>query len=256
MRNYYRNGPEHRAGADVSFADIRQVFGFYSIRIGRWVTATEQQQAANLFFDALCDLQDILHVPAPVISLRGTLALHYGIGGRPGASAHYLPNGRVLALAKRAGGGSLAHEWYHAFDHYIAGKLFLTPPPSDRFASRHWLTKAPLNSHPLNQYLHQVMRSVLLDESGQDMSEYMRRSARQDVVQGCHYFAQPEELVARAFEKVVQKQRLKNHFLVAGTLKSDMAQAGLYPDDAHCQQLENLWLAYFKGLGAVLQKNR
>ena len=82
MREYFRNGPEHRGGADVSFADIVQLFGFYSVRIGRWVTAAEQQRAANLFFDALCDLQQLLQVPNQVLSLRGTLALHYGIGGR------------------------------------------------------------------------------------------------------------------------------------------------------------------------------
>lgn len=255
MRDYYRNGPEHRAGADVSFQDIRTIFGFYSIRIGRWVTATEQQRAANLFFDALCDLQDILQVPAPVISLRGNLALHFGIGGRPGASAHYLPQGRVLALAKNAGGGSLAHEWYHAFDHYIASKMFAVAPPPEIFASRHWLTKAPLNSHPLNQYLHLVKRSILLNSSGDDMSDYMRRSARQDVTMGSHYFALPEELMARAFEKMIQRQPQKNHFLVAGTLKSDMAKAGLYPDDQHTEQLSILWLQYFKGLAQRLEKN-
>lgn len=54
--NFFRNGPNHRAGADVSFTDIVKLFGFRGIRIGRWVTAEEHQRAANLFFDALCDL--------------------------------------------------------------------------------------------------------------------------------------------------------------------------------------------------------
>ncbi len=111
-RPYFRNGPEHRAGADVSFADLVKIFGFQSIRIGRWVSASEQQIAANLFFDALCDLQLLLQVPNKVISLNETLALTFGIGGRPGSCAHYQPQGRILALAKNAGGGSLAHEWF------------------------------------------------------------------------------------------------------------------------------------------------
>lgn len=49
---YYRNGPSHRDGADVSFQDIVKIFGFRTITIGKWVTAAEQQIAANLFFDA------------------------------------------------------------------------------------------------------------------------------------------------------------------------------------------------------------
>lgn len=112
QRQFYRNGPPHRGGADVSFADLVTIFGFNSIHIGRWVTAAEQQLAANLFFDAFADLQQILQVPAEVMSLRGTLALTFGIGGQPGVCAFYQSQGRILALAKNAGAGSLAHEWF------------------------------------------------------------------------------------------------------------------------------------------------
>ena len=66
QRSYFRNGPNHRSGADVSFADIVKIFEFQQIKIGRWVTASEQQIAANLFFDAFCDLQLLLQVPAQV----------------------------------------------------------------------------------------------------------------------------------------------------------------------------------------------
>lgn len=126
-RQYFRNGPPHRAGADVSFSDLVKIFGFNSIHIGRWVTADEQQRAANLFFDALCDLQLLLQVPQQVISLNGSLALTYGIGGQPGVCAHYQPKGRLLALAKNAGGGSLAHEWYVPLITISPAKCFTRP---------------------------------------------------------------------------------------------------------------------------------
>ena len=48
-REFYRNGESHRGGADVTFQDILKLFGFRTIEIGRWVTPTEQQIAANLF---------------------------------------------------------------------------------------------------------------------------------------------------------------------------------------------------------------
>lgn len=73
LKAYYRKGDNHRGGADVSFGDIVKIFGFRSAEIGNWVTKEEQQIAANLFFDALCDLSDILNLPNEVISLKGTL---------------------------------------------------------------------------------------------------------------------------------------------------------------------------------------
>ena len=52
-RPYYRNGDNHRADSDVSFNDIRKVFGFRSIKVGKWVSAKEQQLAANLLTENL-----------------------------------------------------------------------------------------------------------------------------------------------------------------------------------------------------------
>jgi hypothetical protein len=74
-KTFYRNGPNHRSGADVTFGDIVKIFGFKTATVGAWVTKDEQQIAANLFFDALCDLMMILRVPEQVISLNGTLPL-------------------------------------------------------------------------------------------------------------------------------------------------------------------------------------
>jgi hypothetical protein len=107
---FYRNGPDHGAGEHIDFVHIRRRFDFCSIEIGRWVTRPERERAAGLFFDALCDLMLILQGPEPLISLRGTLSLQYGIGGRPGVSAHYNPATRCFSLAKNAGPGSIAHE--------------------------------------------------------------------------------------------------------------------------------------------------
>ena len=246
-------GPPHRAGADVSFADLVKIFGFNSIHIGRWVTAAEQQQAANLFFDAFADLQQLLQVPAEVISLRGTLALTFGIGGQPGVCAFYQPKGRILALAKNAGGGSLAHEWFHAFDHYICSKLFTHELPASAFASSSWLNNAAVSPHPLNQYLDQSFAALFLSVSGSEPNNYVKTSAAFDQSHGIYYYAKPEELAARAFEHMLQQQSLKNSFLVSGTLKSKAAKAGLYPDSALSALLAQYWLDYFSLLGRALR---
>ena len=256
QRQYYRNGPPHRGGADVSFADLVKIFGFNSIHIGRWVTPEEQQLAANLFFDAFCDLQQLLQVPGEVISLKGTLALTFGIGGQPGVCAHYQPQGRILALAKNAGGGSLAHEWYHAFDHYIAGKMFQLIDTRNQFSSNCWLQHKPLIPHYFNTLLSSVYQKLFLSDDGDTASDYFQLCRRLDEKTGRFYLARPEELAARAFEKALQSQTLKNSFLVSGTLKSEAAELGIYPDDNLTKVVSSIWLQYFSLLGQGLaQKN-
>jgi len=54
--------------------------------------------------------------------MNGRLAVAIGARGKgsagfgKAASAHYEPVERVINLTKMKGGGSLAHEWFHAFE--------------------------------------------------------------------------------------------------------------------------------------------
>lgn len=256
QRRYYRNGPSHRSGADVSFADLVKIFGFNSIHIGRWVSATEQQLAANLFFDAFCDLQQLLQVPTSVISLNGSLALTFGIGGQRGVCAHYQPQGRILALAKNAGGGSLAHEWFHAFDHYIAAKMYGENATRNQFASRCWLERKTIIPHYLNELLEKTFINLFLSTDCKALGDFFNHCRNFDASTKRLYYALPEEMAARAFEKVLQQQHLKNQFLVDGTDKSTAAQQGLYPDDALSAVLSQLWLQYFHLLGQRLSQQQ
>ncbi len=249
---YYRNGDSHRSGADVSFSDIVKVFGFRSAEIGNWVTKDEQQIAANLFFDALCDLSDILTVPNEVISLKGTLSISFGKGGRKHSQAHYNSSIRQLALAKNAGGGALAHEWFHAFDHYICDKLFMQSRPH-WFASEVWLNNlAEPSKHPLNDLLLTVFEKIFLDEDRVSPSYLMQKSIEIDKSLKAFYYARPQETAARAFERVIQEQAIKNEFLVKGTKKSKEAMLGLYPAGKDLNAIQHAITLYFSCLGKVL----
>ncbi|MGC8119583.1 CLCA_X family protein [Marinobacter sp. VGCF2001] len=252
-RSFYRAGPDHRAGAAVTFLDVRRRFEFRSVEIGRWVTEPEKQRSAGLFYDALCDLMTILGGTESLISLRSTLALQYGIGGRPGVSAHYTPATRSFALAKNAGPGSIAHEWFHAFDHYIADKLF-TGTPKGAFGSKLWLIRHDAVAHPLNSRLEDCYRAVLLDPTGSRPSELFRHSAKADKAAGVNYYSQPEELCARAFEAFVQDAPLKNAFLVSGTKETEEARLGLYPQGAQRDIINNAFRSYFHSLGRALRQ--
>ena len=89
----------------LPFVEVRRRFGFRSIEmaIGH---LCRTRPGGRAVYQALVDLMQTLRVPEAVISLRGQLGLQYGIGGRPGVAAHYIPATWQLALAKNAGAGS------------------------------------------------------------------------------------------------------------------------------------------------------
>lgn len=237
----------------MDFGDIRRRFDFRGIQVGRWVTREEMDRAAPLFYRALCDLMAILQGPETLISLRGTLALRYGVGGRPGVAAHYSPAERAFALAKNAGPGSIAHEWFHALDHYLAARAF-ADPPAGVFASALWLGGAEPRRHPLNDLLGQCFRAVLLDEGGAEPSDLVCASVAEDRARGTLYYSKPEELCARAFEAFVEDAPIPNGFLVKGTRQSAEARAGLYPRGTQRRRINAAFGSYFCRLGYALRE--
>jgi hypothetical protein len=270
-REFWRSGPDHRlllGGVIPDFLTIRQWFDFRGVEIGRWVTRAEQELAAGYFFDALSDLCQILAgrvlnvqeqrvLGQQLVSLRGSLGLQYGTGGRPGVAAHYSPLQRTFSLAKNAGPGSIAHEWFHAFDHYIAAKMFdkgwLAAEPE--FASRVWLHKRPqrpLIEHSLNHLLGECFRQIMLSPDGQQPSELFRASAVIDQHMQVSYYSKPEEMAARSFEAFVQDAAIRNAFLVKGTKQSDEARLGLYPQGQQRESVNAAFQAYFSALAQAL----
>lgn len=133
--NTLRKGVERRKG-DVKDTDFMDVFGFRGVEFGNWNNQVERQQLLNDAFDGLLDLADVLNIPPKAISLNGDLALAFGARGQglSSARAHYEPAKVVINLTKMNGAGSLAHEWWHAFDHYLARQ--------DGIASAEWVVDA------------------------------------------------------------------------------------------------------------------
>lgn len=252
-RDFYRNGPSHRDGADVSFGDIVKIFGFKTAKVGAWVSKEEQQLAANLFFDALCDLMTILEVNEQVISLRGTLSISFGSGGNKHSSAHYDSATKTLALAKNAGAGSLAHEYFHAFDNFVAQR-FLNGVTTKDFASSLWLQRKEVIEHPLNNLLELCYQHIFLQENSERPSNIFLKSVEADRALRTFYYAMPEEITARTFESFVQDQQLKNEFLVKGTKKSTEAKLGIYPTGAERETINFHFKNYFRMLGKAVER--
>ncbi len=254
---YHRSGPDYRFGEQVDFLDIKTTFGFYHVRVGRWVSKEESKLAANLIYDSLADLAFILNLPPSAIGLRETLSLAFGHGGRKGVQAHYDVNNRQLALAKNAGAGALAHEFWHAFDHYIADKVFVYSDTDNWFASDLWLKDQPMLEHPLNDRLDKLFKVSFLAENCSEPNDYVRNGIKFDKDLGSKYYSLPTELMARAFESSIESyQGIKNRYLVSGTKAPSARSCNIFPDDKHKDIIFQAIIDYFNPLGMALSSEK
>ena len=118
--NTKRTGVARRTG-DVEGKDFMEAFGFRGVEFGNWNNQIERQEVMNAAYDGLMDLAEVLNIPAKAIGLNGDLALAFGARGQglSSARAHYERSRAVINLTKMNGAGALAHEWFHALDHYL-----------------------------------------------------------------------------------------------------------------------------------------
>lgn len=118
--NRARSGPVRRDG-NVKGEDFKETFGLRAVEFGNWNNQDDRQSLMNDAWDGLLDLADVLGIPPKAIGLNGDLALAFGARGHglQGARAHYELDRAVINLTKEKGAGSLAHEWFHALDHYF-----------------------------------------------------------------------------------------------------------------------------------------
>ncbi|HUU53224.1 MAG TPA: LPD1 domain-containing protein, partial [Candidatus Bathyarchaeia archaeon] len=116
-----RTGKERRK-TDATPEMFMETFTPRGIEFGNWNNQDERQQVLNHAYDGLLDLAEVLNVPPKALMLNGDLAIAFGARGQglSGAKAHYEPGYGVINLTKMRGAGSLAHEWFHALDHYLA----------------------------------------------------------------------------------------------------------------------------------------
>lgn len=122
-----RKGKEHRpADKDVKPRDFQEAFNFRGGEFGKWQMNQDGQTSLNHAYDGLHDLAETIGLPPRAMSLNGKLAIAFGsrgTGGKHSAKAHYEPDKEVINLTKMKGAGSLAHEWFHALDHYMAQQV-------------------------------------------------------------------------------------------------------------------------------------
>lgn len=114
-----RENLPQRIDRDVTSEDFVRDLGFRGVEFGNWSAQDERQRILNMAYDGLMDLAEIMGVPPKAMSLNGTLGMAFGARGGGRFMAHYEPGKLVINMTKIRGGGSMAHEWAHAMDHYF-----------------------------------------------------------------------------------------------------------------------------------------
>ncbi len=114
-----RENLPQRVDRDVTADVLVKDFGFRGVEFGNWAAQDERQRILNMAYDGLRDLAEIMGVPPRAMSLNGSLGMAFGARGGGKFAAHYEPGKLVINMTKLQGGGSMAHEWAHALDHYL-----------------------------------------------------------------------------------------------------------------------------------------
>lgn len=160
---------ERKGGRQVdapSTMALKQHFGLRDVQSGNWVLRDPVSAKFHVEHTAaaFADLADLIGIPDEQVSFNGRLAIAFGARGKGNAgwggaaAAHYEPVHRVINMTKMSGGGSLAHEWFHAVDNLIKEAEGLGGSGVDD-----WLTENPsiLPAGPLRDAFQNLRRAMM-----------------------------------------------------------------------------------------------
>lgn len=202
-----RVGMDYRNGENVDNVKFMEAFGVSGVTYGNWVAGPERQAKLNATYDAFMDLANLLGIPPRVISLKGSLGVQFGASGHSRAKAHYRLDDVSINLTRLSGDGSLAHEWWHALDHYFQRML----GRSIEMSSNQLKVKS-VEKDAEGNYLVQHETPGMNEQAGDmfgrlvrtiERSDYKERSRR---MSSSGYWHSTIELTARAFQSYVVKK--------------------------------------------------
>lgn len=251
LKHIVRDGENYRQGRNVRGEDYLKEFQFRGGEFGNYMNELDRQQSLNFGYDALLDLSRALHIEPKDISLDGKLSIAFGARGHGNALAHYEPLRTVINLTKMNGAGSLAHEWGHALDDYIATKIGVS--------NNTFMATSSYYSKEVREKLPSLYKLVETMKYGKDFQKKPRktnyyRNALE--IDGKHskqahgYWASEVEMFARAFACYVHdKLDYKSDYLCghayAGQISEDITT---YPRGEEMKDISACFDDLFKEL--------
>ena len=141
-----------------STQELKELFNLRDVQSGNWVLKDPESAKWHVdrMTEAFADLCDVTGIPDNLVSLNGRLAVAIGArgtGGEGAAKAHYEPIQRVINITKMKGGGSLGHEWFHAFDNMIMEAMGGTEGQTSSFMTNKYAHLTPTQKKLLQDYL-------------------------------------------------------------------------------------------------------
>ncbi len=107
---------------DIAVNEVTDKFGYRNVVFGNYVKNDERKENLRHFLGAMLDLHEIINLDVKEINKLGGLDINFGstgCGAFSGAMACYFPQLKAINLTKKAGDGSLAHEWSHYLDNVL-----------------------------------------------------------------------------------------------------------------------------------------
>lgn len=220
--NRPRVGNDYRQGRDMSPEAFAEVFPFRGVEFGNWVNQIERAACLNEAADALQDLAAIIGIRPEAVALGGSLAWAFGSRGVGRALAHYETGRRVVNLTKKKGNGCIAHEWFHALDHFV---MIQQGRPSFMAVSDS-VAYGEAEKSPIRRAAYDLKKAL-------NASEMCKRAARIDAFKAKAYWSTVTELAARGFEAVIyyklQAAGLCNDYLVNFKECNEWSRPDCYP---------------------------
>lgn len=228
-----RDGQDWRKGRNVTAEELMETFALRGVQFGASIPKSERQQWVNAAFDALADLADIIGWPRSWLGFKGELALAIGARGRKGNAAHYEPSLKVINLTRRAGAGTLAHEWAHGFDFRVGRTLYQSAKHSaSEVLVSHLDTPGRSALTPISLAIKATLDAIYHKPgSSHHYSKFYLAARALDSKRP--YWSTAAEMFARAIEAFVDDELLANGqaspLLVHGTMLEKLTKQ--YPCD-------------------------
>lgn len=208
---YINNKVTREGGAKIDFAShdsatkyLTEKVGVRGIQFGNSMTDDERKSHLMNSAQAVKDLSLATKLPENAVGLKG-LALAYGARGKGGAVATYERGKKVINLTRNSGTGALAHEWAHGVDHAASAE------PNTYLSSTYYRSGT-------SERLANAMRKFRETAIG-FTSRVREEIAARKIKGGAKYWASPEEIFARSFEKhtsrELEKLGVKNTYLTS-----------------------------------------
>lgn len=243
--------------ADVTPAQFAAALPFKGVEFGNWLNQQERAALLNSAFDGFHDLAFLLGITPATVALGGTLNFSFATRGYKDSAAHFAPTYNTINLNKRNGAGCMAHEWFHACDHYAASLagvgLFATEVHKETDNAA--ITAA-------REIVHAIKKTAFYDRS----ANYQKVSGKQQ--NGADYYTASVELAARGFEGValylLKSAGMCSDFLVNLQGWEQFAQEDTenrrdcypYPSDAEAAALLPYYVQFFRALFGVCEVSK